>query len=278
MAAVAYGSRSVLLAAAATLMVNFLIGALLTITLPSLILPGAGAPLMFLRACVLGLALAPTSQRLLGAMAWHTGTILVEMEAYILAAFFGLMVPIYIFSPQEGATGSARYARALALNARGSLLVLIVLAAAALYEAAEVIAQMPGGADLPGAQQGERLRDGGTVRGGEKRSAAVSLRTAAPYVCDLRPATSGAGPYDVDRARALRALLGIELHGLVLSQGLETRALNGAVVDEHVRRAVIRGDETETLGITEPLHFTFSHCQTFAKKQVFVRADARRRV
>lgn len=143
LAAGAYRSKVVLQAAAVTVAVNFLLGAVASITLPSLILPGAGAAVAFLRACVLGLTLAPTSAKLFHAMAWHTGTALVEMEAYILAAFFGLMVPVYIFSPSKGKTAPGRYARALLLNVRGAVLVLIVLAAVALYEAVEVIMQMP---------------------------------------------------------------------------------------------------------------------------------------
>jgi hypothetical protein len=279
LAAAAYGSGSVLLAAVVTLAVNFLGGALASITLPSLILPGAGVLVVLVRACIVGVALAPTSAKLFGAMGWHTGTILMETEGYILSAFFGLMVPVYVFGRKEGETRLGGYLKALRLNARGSVLVLAVLAVSALYEATEVIAQMSARPAVATAQQQGRPWHAEAPRGWERKSATVSLKTAALCVCCFRPAASGAGLHDVDRARALGALLDVKLHDLVLSQGLETDALNGAVVDEHVRRAVIRGDETEALGVTEPLYFALSHCQTFAKKQLFfVRADARKRI
>jgi hypothetical protein len=134
LAAAAYRSKSVPVAAVTTLAVNFLFGAVLVVT--SLVLPGIGVLIVTGRACILGLALAPTSQKLLHAMAWHTGTVLVEMEAYILAAFYGLMVPVYLLSASKGERAGERYRKAAVLNAKGALLVLIVLAVAAL-------AQMP---------------------------------------------------------------------------------------------------------------------------------------
>jgi hypothetical protein len=143
LAAAAYRSKSVPVAAVTTLAVNFLFGAVLVVTVPSLVLPGIGVLIVTGRACILGLALAPTSQKLLHAMAWHTGTVLVEMEAYILAAFYGLMVPVYLLSASKGERAGERYRKAAVLNAKGALLVLIVLAVAALYESVEVIAQMP---------------------------------------------------------------------------------------------------------------------------------------
>jgi hypothetical protein len=49
-----------------------------------------------------------------------------------------------LFSPQEGPGAGRRYGRALVLNLKGNVLVFIVLAGAALYEATEVILQMTG--------------------------------------------------------------------------------------------------------------------------------------
>jgi len=141
-AAAAYRSGSVLKAAAATLAVNFLLGTLATITVPSTVVPGVGALFALLRAGLVGFALAPTSGRLFGGMALHTGTILVEMEAYILAAFFALLMPISLLDHDGESTGSERYLRAMAINAKGTVLTFAILAVAALYEATEVIMQM----------------------------------------------------------------------------------------------------------------------------------------
>ncbi len=142
-AAVAYKTRSVLVAAAVTLAGNFLYGTVLVVTLPSLIVPGIGVLIVLMRACGVGLILAPTSARLMHVMAWHSATVLVEMEAYILAAFFALLVLVYLVRPRYGEAGSERYLKASVLNLKGALLVLVLLAAAALYEAPEVIGQMP---------------------------------------------------------------------------------------------------------------------------------------
>jgi hypothetical protein len=141
-AAEAYGSESMLWAAAVTLAVNFFVGSFAVITLPSVIVPGAGAAMMALRAAVIGLILAPSTVALAGTMLPHSFTILVEMEAYIVATFFALMIPIYLFRTQEGPTALGRYGRALLLNLKGNLIVFTILAVVAAYEAVEVILQM----------------------------------------------------------------------------------------------------------------------------------------
>src|SRR6476620_6096778 len=63
--------------------------------------------------------------------------------------------------------------------------------------------------------------------------------------------------------RPLGALADLELNFLVLLQGAEAAALNFRVVDEHVRRAVLRGDEAEALLRVEPLHSSLWHFLLF---------------
>ena len=140
----AYASRNVVRAAATTLAINFVLGSLLFISLPSVVVPGLGLLTALFRALLWGLLLAPTNLALARAMLPHSGTLLLEGEGYILAAFFGLLVPIYLFSPKEGPSLGRRYGRAVVLNLKGNLLVLLVLAVAAAYEAIEVILQMGG--------------------------------------------------------------------------------------------------------------------------------------
>jgi uncharacterized membrane protein SpoIIM required for sporulation len=89
-----------------------------------------------------GLLLAPTFDALSGAMLPHSLTILLEGEAYIIAAFFGLLILVYLFRKAEGPNILRRYGKALLMNLRGNLLVAIVLAIAAIYEAIEVILGM----------------------------------------------------------------------------------------------------------------------------------------
>ena len=79
---------------------------------------------------------------LAGAMVFHSVTLLLEGEGYILATFFALLVPIYLFSPSEANNLRARYGHALMMNIKGNILVFVVLAIAATYEAIEVILQM----------------------------------------------------------------------------------------------------------------------------------------
>jgi hypothetical protein len=88
-----------------------------------------------------GLVISPSTSTVAGMMLFHSGTLLVEMEAYILATFFTLLIPVYMVRQEEGPTVLARYGRSLVLNLRGLIIVAALLAAAALYEAAEIILQ-----------------------------------------------------------------------------------------------------------------------------------------
>jgi hypothetical protein len=141
-AVAAYSSGDILRAAGMTLLINFLAGSIAVITIPSLVLPGVGALLPAVRASLWGFLLAPTSHKLLHSMTLHTGTVLLEGAGYILAAFFALMVPVYLFGRRQEGSAGQRYVRALLLNLKGNVLVAVVLAVAALYEATEVILQL----------------------------------------------------------------------------------------------------------------------------------------
>jgi hypothetical protein len=57
---------------------------------------------------------------------------------------------------------------------------------------------------------------------------------------------------DVDGLGPLVAGLGIKGHLGALSERLETFSADGAVVDEEVVSAVVRGDEAEALVVAEP--------------------------
>ena len=111
-AAKAYGSQNILWAAAVTFAINFFLGSTAVITVPSLIVPGSGVLMAVLRATIWGLLLAPAFVVLSLGMLPHAGTLLLEGEGYILAAFFGLLVPIYMFERERApACGAAMDAR-----------------------------------------------------------------------------------------------------------------------------------------------------------------------
>jgi len=138
----AYMSKSIPRAAITTFGINFILGSLAYITIPSVIIPGIGLLGAVFRASMWGLLLAPSFDTLAATMLPHSFTLLLEGEAYIVATFFALLIPIYIFRKSEGPNFLNRYGRALAMNIRGNLLVAIVLVIAAIYEATEVILMM----------------------------------------------------------------------------------------------------------------------------------------
>jgi hypothetical protein len=162
----AYLSGSIPRAAAVTFLVNFLLGTIAMITLPSLIVPGVGVVVAALRASSWGILLGPAFVEAAWAMLPHSWTMLLEGEGYILATFFAVLIPVYLLAPateRPSPTGEEspddpaaipvvpkpagnplgdRFRRALLLNLQGSVWVALVLAVAALYEATELILMM----------------------------------------------------------------------------------------------------------------------------------------
>jgi hypothetical protein len=138
----AYMSKNILWAAFITFAINFPLGSLACITLPSVIVPGAGVVIACWRAALWGLLLAPAFVELSGVMLPHSFTLLLEGEAYVIATFFGLLILVYLFRKAEGPGVGRRYGKALLMNVRGNLWVAIVLVVAAIYEAIEVILAM----------------------------------------------------------------------------------------------------------------------------------------
>ena len=135
----AYLSGNIPLAAAVTFVINFLLGSLAVITLPSILLPGSGVFVACLRAAVWGLILAPAMQSLAYAMLPHSVTMLLEGEGYILATLFGLLIPIHIVQSSLGGNPFTRFGRVILLNLKANFWIALVLAVAAIYEATEVI-------------------------------------------------------------------------------------------------------------------------------------------
>ena len=135
----AYLSGNMAWAALVTFVINFFLGSLVFITLPSCIIPASGTLVAAYRALLWGLLLAPATLLQAHLMLPHSGTLLLEGEGYILATFFGLMMAGSLFRSDPESSFLQRYGRGLLLNIKGSLLVAMVLAVAAIYEAVEVI-------------------------------------------------------------------------------------------------------------------------------------------
>jgi hypothetical protein len=135
----AYASGNIPYAALVTFAVNFFLGSVACITLPSILVPGSGTLLAVVRSLLWGVILAPTFVLLAGSMLPHSLTMLLEGEGYILATIFGLLIPIHIVQESLGGNPLSRFGRVLLLNLQAVVLVAVVLAVAACYEATEVI-------------------------------------------------------------------------------------------------------------------------------------------
>ncbi|MCJ7723298.1 MAG: hypothetical protein MUP03_04125 [Anaerolineales bacterium] len=137
----AYMNAEVLKAIALTFSVNLFIGALITITLPSLIIPFSGLLMGFIRATLWGLILSPANPDLRLVMIPHTITLLLEGQAYILAMLAAYIQGRAFLEPGTIAiVGRWKgYLEGLRRTVRIYLLVIITLVIAAVYEVIEVV-------------------------------------------------------------------------------------------------------------------------------------------
>ena len=141
----AYNGGQIISAMIITFVVNLFLGSLIEMTLPSLIIPFSGLLMGIIRAIMWGLLLSPSNASLAGPMIPHSLTLLLEGQGYIL-----VMLAVYIqgkafLKPQAYGLQShlKGYLEGLRRAAWIYLLVALVLAAAAIYEALEVILLAP---------------------------------------------------------------------------------------------------------------------------------------
>ncbi len=137
----AYLSGNVASAALVTFLVNTFLGSALALTVPSMVIPFAGTFIGLFRALLWGVALAPSSPELARAMVPHSLVLLLEGQGYILA-----MLGVHVLwtsafgNIERGLQGFARgYLAGLRRNVSIYLLVAVILAISAVYEAFEVI-------------------------------------------------------------------------------------------------------------------------------------------
>lgn len=136
-AGTAYQSGNIAYAAAVTLFVNFSIGVVRDITLPSIFVPGSGALLGALRAVIWGVVLSPT----IDAVA-HKFKIVnfLEGEGYLLAIIFA--TELFVAACTRQGRRVQNYRRAVMLNLQGLILVAAVLALSAIVEATVILRLM----------------------------------------------------------------------------------------------------------------------------------------
>ncbi len=141
----AYGGGKVLSAMWLTLEVNLFLGTLVEITLPSLIIPFSGLLMGIFRAVLWGLLLSPSEPSLAGPMIPHSLVLILEGQGYILALLAVFIHGKAILRPGAyGVQGRLHgYVEGLRRTGWIYLLVTVVLTAAAVYEALEVIFLAP---------------------------------------------------------------------------------------------------------------------------------------
>jgi len=141
----AYAGGNVLTAMALTFLFNFFLGSVAVLLLPSLLIPFGGVGIGAARAVLWGLLLAPTTPELRAAMIPHSLTLVLEGQGYILAILAAWVIGRAFVSPAS--VGATRWLQGYGIGLKKALtvyvLVAIVLAIAAVYEALEVIYLVP---------------------------------------------------------------------------------------------------------------------------------------
>jgi hypothetical protein len=146
----AYTGGQLLRAIILTFVVNLVAGSFVSITLPALVIPFSGLLVGGLRAVLWGLIFSPTtlavgsSETFYGVLA--SGVLLLEGQAYVLVMLATVIQgQAFLWPASVGATSWKQgYLVGLKRTASLYLLVVLVLAVAAVYEAVLVIIILPG--------------------------------------------------------------------------------------------------------------------------------------
>lgn len=142
-AAKVYQSKNIPLAALVTFLVNSIIGAFASITLPSALIPFSGFVVGLCRPAVWGIWFSSTRSQV--TMLPRLLVLLIEGQAYILAIFGSYLWGRWVIHPTKSGFGTrtAGYRAGLRTNMQLYSLILATLAVSAIYEAVEVIGAMP---------------------------------------------------------------------------------------------------------------------------------------
>lgn len=137
----AYVNAEVLNAIGLTFLINLVLASFLQITIPSAIIPFSGFLIGVLRAVLWGLILSPAHPDLRMSMIPHSITLLLEGQAYILVLLAAYVQGRALLWPKTaGVEGHGRgYVEGLKSTGKLYVLVILILAAAAVYEVIEVV-------------------------------------------------------------------------------------------------------------------------------------------
>ena len=138
----AYGTGNLVNAAISTFSNNFMMGTVYGLILPSLLFPPYALIMGCLRSLTWGIAFAlPYGHMTLRVVVPHYLTLLIEGEAYVIAIFGSLrQIEGLIWPLRVGETSRiGGYLRAVSDNMRFLILVAIILAVGAIYEAFELL-------------------------------------------------------------------------------------------------------------------------------------------
>lgn len=135
----AYASGNILSAALETLKHNFLKATLCFTIAPSIIIPGAGLAKNLLTFAVVGFVMCPMWTGSAEVMAYHSITMTLEMEAYVIASFAVIAYVLRLLRGIVDEEFHPQFTAAVRVMAGGAALAGILLTFAALYEAATVI-------------------------------------------------------------------------------------------------------------------------------------------
>lgn len=137
----AYFGGQVLRAMVLTFVVNLFLRSIAVLTLPSLVIPFSGLLVGVYRAILWGVLLSPTSPEMRLVMIPHSLVLILEGQAYILAMLAAYVQGKAFLWPRSAGVATRRqgYGLGVKRSARIYLLVVLVLAVSAVYEALEVI-------------------------------------------------------------------------------------------------------------------------------------------
>lgn len=137
----AYQRGDILTATVMTFVVNFFWGTVVILSLFSVIPVGSAFIINALRGQTIGLALAPAKAFFGLSLVPHLITVVVELQAYLIAGFVSVLLPLALIRPQRFGCDSVSQAfkKYLLWQFKVLPLIAIILAGAALYEALELI-------------------------------------------------------------------------------------------------------------------------------------------
>ena len=135
----AYASGDILAATAATFYHNYFFATLLLTILPSLIIPFAGLIKNLVSFAVVGFVMSPIWEGSAHQLVFHSITMVLEFEAYMIATFAIILFPIRLIGAFRASDPRAAIQHAFGIMASAALLSGIVLVIAALYEATSLI-------------------------------------------------------------------------------------------------------------------------------------------